>query len=112
MTKCVKEMHEEYGETKHPKVSSAAGDKLFEVDENSEKLSSDEQEKFHETVAKGLFLSKRARPDIQPVIAFLCARVKNPTTQDKEKLHRMMSFLWWTKDDCLTLEMDDSGTIQ
>ena len=25
--------------------------------------------------------SKRARPDIQPVIAFLCTRVKNPTTQ-------------------------------
>ena len=32
--------------------------------------------------------------------------------QDKEKLHRMMSFLWWTKDDCLTLEMDDSGVIE
>ena len=24
----------------------------------------------------------------------------------------MMSFLWWTKDDCLTLEMDHSGTIE
>ena len=47
MTKHVKEMHEEHGETKHPKVSSAAGDKLFEVDENSKKLSSNEQEKFH-----------------------------------------------------------------
>ena len=55
----------------------------------SEKLSSGEQENFHKIVAKGLFLSKRARPDIQPAIAFLCARVKNPTMQDKEKPHRM-----------------------
>ena len=62
--------------------------------------------------AKGLFLSKRARPDIQPVISFLCARAKNPTKQDKEKLHRMMAFLWKTKDDCLTLEMDDGGMIE
>ena len=41
-----------------------------------------------------------------------CARVKNPTIQDSEKLHRMMLFLWWMKDDCLTLEMDDSGIME
>ena len=27
-------------------------------------------------------------------------------------LSRMMSFLWWTKEDCLTLEMDNSGMIE
>ena len=58
------------------------------------------------------FISKRARPDAQLAIAFLCARVKNPTKQDSEKSHRMMSFLWWTKDKCLMLEMDDSGAIE
>ena len=60
MTKHAKEMHEECGEHKHPKVSSAAADGLFEIDKTSEKLSDAEQEKFHKIVAKGLFLSKRA----------------------------------------------------
>ena len=36
------EGHELYGAESYPKVSSAAGDKLFEVDENSDKLSSNE----------------------------------------------------------------------
>ena len=80
-------MHEEYGEDKYQKVSSPAADGLFDIDKNSQKLSDAEQEKFHKIVAKGLFLSKRARPDVQPVIAFLCTRVKCPTEQDKEKLH-------------------------
>ena len=42
--------------------------------------------------------------------SFFCAQEAND--KDKEKLHRMMSFLWWTKDECLTLEMDDSGIIE
>ena len=33
---------------------------------------------FHTTVAKKLFVSKRARPDIHPTIAVLCTRVKEP----------------------------------
>jgi hypothetical protein len=33
-------------------------------------------------VAKGLFLAKRARPDIMPCIAFLTTSVINPTEED------------------------------
>ena len=58
---------------------------------------------FHRTVAKGLFLSKRARPDIQPVMLALCTRVKNPGQNDWNKLVKMMKFLWTTKRDMLTL---------
>ena len=36
-------------------------------------------EACHTTVAKGLFLCKRSRPDIQPTIAVLSTQVKSPT---------------------------------
>ena len=67
---------------------------------------------FHTMVAKGLFLCKRARPDIAPVIAFLCTRVKEPTKQDWGKLHRMMLFLNTTKEDVLTLRSDKSHKVK
>jgi len=80
---------------------------LFKVDSTSPKLSKNKQELFHTFVAKGLFVCKRARPDIQPAIAFLTTRVKESTRQDWEKLKRMMSFLNETKNDVLTLEDND-----
>ena len=69
-------------------------------------------EVFHTTVSKGLFLSKRARPDIQIAIAFLCTRVKEPTVEDWSKLGRLMDYLKRTKDECLIIKMDDSNTIK
>ena len=45
-----------------------------------------------------MFLTKRARPDIHPVIAVLSTRVKEPTESDWAKLVRMMKYLhstWW-----------------
>jgi hypothetical protein len=46
-------------------------------------------------VAKLLFLSRRARPDIQTAVAFLCTRVKSvpPDTDDYKKLARCMRYL-------------------
>ena len=37
---------------------------------------------FVHTVAQGIFLSKRARRDIQNAVAFLSTRVKNPDEDD------------------------------
>ena len=42
----------------------------------------DKSEIFHKFVAKGLFASKRARPDILPAITFLSTRVKSPNEND------------------------------
>ena len=84
-----------------------ATDKLFNVDEDSPKLDKTRAEEFHTTVAKGLFACKRARPDIQPTIAFLCTRVKSPTEQDWDKLIKLMKYLNGTKDDKLLLTADD-----
>ncbi len=44
---------------------------LFEEGQGDD-LNMDCKEAFHRVVAKGLFVSKRARPDIHPMIATLC----------------------------------------
>ena len=44
-------------------------------------------------VAKLLFLSKRAQPDIQLTIAFLTTRVQNPEDGHLKKLRRVLNYL-------------------
>ena len=63
-------------------------------------------------VMKAMFVCKRARPDIQPAVAFLATRVKGPTDQDYKKLVWMMEFLKHTKKDVLTLQADDSQSSE
>lgn len=87
-------------------------DKLFKVDEKSKKLGMVQAEEFHTFVAKALFLSKRARVDIQPVVAFLTTRVKGPNQSDWCKLKRMMNFLKTTINDVMKLSADDTQTIK
>eukprot|EP00978_Attheya_sp_CCMP212_P042689 scaffold264801_cov35-Attheya_sp.AAC.1 len=54
---------------------SAAANHLFEVNGNDPvKLDKETGIMFHHNVAKLLFLCKRARPDIETAIAFLCTR--------------------------------------
>ena len=84
---------------KGPKVASPWNDNLFKVNESSKLLTESEKETFHTTVAQGLFLCKRARPDISPAIAFLSTRVKKPNREDWIKLARMMKWLQQTAKD-------------
>jgi hypothetical protein len=86
-------------------------DNIFKVDDTATKLSKQKQELFHTFVAKGLFLCKRGRPDIQPAIAFLTTRVKSPDESDWFKLVKMIGFLKKTIDDVLSLQSDWSGII-
>ena len=67
-------------------ASSPASEYLFKVDEAAENLKEDSKQQFHTSVAKGLFVCKRDRPDIQTSIAFLSTRVKSPDTDDWKKL--------------------------
>ena len=60
---------------------------------------------------KAMFLCKRARPDIDPAIAFLSSRVKEANEGDWTKLLRVLSFLKGSINDVLTLEADDSGEL-
>jgi hypothetical protein len=70
------------------------------------------KEIFHTFVAKGLFLCKRARPDIQQAIAVLCTRVRDPNQADWEKLMRFMKYLNGTKEENLTLSAEDLRVVK
>jgi hypothetical protein len=85
---------------------------LFDVDKNAEKLDSTNADLFHHNTAKLLFLCKRARPDIQTAVAFLCTRVQFPDVDDYKKLARVMKYLKSTTDLPLTLESDGSNIIK
>jgi hypothetical protein len=67
---------------------------------------------YHHNTAKLLFLCKRARPDIQTVVAFLCTRVKNPDEDDYKKLTRVMRYLRLTTTMPLTLEADGTNVVK
>jgi hypothetical protein len=92
--------------------STPAASFLFDVDEDCEKLNAETSEMFHHNTAKLLFLCKRARPDIQTAVAFLCTRVKGPDADDYKKLTRVMKYLRGTISIPLTLEANGSNIVK
>jgi hypothetical protein len=89
-----------------------AADHLFKVNDDAEPLDNLTSDIFHSITAKLLFLCKRARPDIQTPIAFLCTRVRNPDIDDYKKLQRVVCYLRGTKTLALTLEADNLQVIK
>ena len=69
-----------------------AGERLLEKGSGA-LLDKERKEIFHTTVARGLFMCKRARPDIQPTVIVLCSRVQSPNEDDWKKLIKMMEYL-------------------
>jgi hypothetical protein len=93
-------------------VISPASSHLFDINETAEKLSDELGSLYHHNVAKLLFLCKRARPDVQTAVAFLCTRVKAPDVDDYKKLGRVMQYLRGSVYMPLTLEADDVNVIK
>ena len=77
----------------HGPSLTPATENLFKMNDNSIKLTKKDADAFHRNVARLFFLSKRARPDIQTAVAFLCTRVKSPDVDDIKKLGRVMQYL-------------------
>ena len=90
---------------------TAAKDRLFTVTEDATKLDDKQSDLFHRRVARLLFAAKRARPDLQTAIAFLCTRVKSPDVNDYEKLKRVIQYIRATIFIPLVLGWDESGNI-
>ena len=67
---------------------------------------------LHTMVAKNMFLSKRARPDIQPTIYVFAIRVRSLNIIDWKKLVRVLKYLNGTRKYNLTLSIDDSRVIK
>ena len=57
-----------------------AGDHLFDVREEADRkvLPKEQARQFHRKVAQLLFICKRARPYIEPLVSFLGTRLKDP----------------------------------
>jgi hypothetical protein len=92
-------------------AETPAANSLFNLGTGA-KLDTKRSEIVHTFVAKGLFLYKRARPDIQQAILVLCTRVKDPNQADWEKLMRVMKYLNGTRNEYLTLSADDLRVVK
>ena len=92
-------------------AASPAGDHLFKTNDKCEKLSVEKKETFHHYTAQLLFLSKRARPDLQTAVAFLCTRVHSPDQDDWKKLARVLKYLQQSAHLPLILGSDNKGNI-
>jgi hypothetical protein len=92
---------------------STAPNNLFVVNEDCEKLSNEVAAAFHTIVAKVLYVTKRARPDINLAIAFLTMPVRSPDIEDWEKIRHLMEYLSLRgdKDRPLILGMDNEGML-
>ena len=94
-------------------AATAAANHLFEVNgEDPVKLDEEIAVMFHHNVAKLLFLCKRARPDLQTAVAFLCTRVKDPDKDDYKKLTRLVKYLRGTASLPLTLEANSLQIVK
>ena len=80
----VKEIVDQFGkyDPTAKTASSPAAAHLFNVNEQPTLLSKDQAEVFHHFVAKSLFLTKCACPDIAIAVSFLTTCVKSPDEDD------------------------------
>jgi hypothetical protein len=108
MINYIEDMLEDMPSDMDGEAATAAANHLFEVNTKDPVVLDEETATmFHHNVAKLLFLCKRARPDIQTAIAFLCTRVKGPDNDNYKKLVRVMRYLQGTAKMPLTLEGDN-----
>ena len=112
MSRYSKEAIEDFGEDIGRTSATPAAKTLFDIDENSPKLSTEKAELFHSIVAKLLYVSLRARIDIQLPVVFLCTRVAKCTKQDWGKLRRVLQYLKGTINDSLRIGADNLNTLQ
>ncbi len=66
-------------------------------------LREEDRKIFHWVVAKLLYLSKHARPDILMAVSFLCTRVTKATVKDQKKLEYLLGYLQAAKQEVLSL---------
>ena len=79
-------------------AKTPAGHNLFRVRDTALQLEEQKRELFHSIMAKILYLSKRARPDLLVAVAFLVRRVQHPDTDDWEKMERLIRYIRGTKE--------------
>ena len=104
-------MLDEMPEDMQGSATSPAASYLFDVNPKAIPLDRSTSDFFHATVAKLLYLGKRARPDLLTAIAFLSTRVSKPDVDDYGKLRRCMRYLRSTRTLPLVLEGSQLGKV-
>ena len=84
------------GRQRGSKPSTPAKSDLFNQDNDDDKLDGDKADNFHSIVQKLMYVCKRARPDIEPALSYLCTKVSCRSTNDKEKLDCLLDYLHGT----------------
>jgi hypothetical protein len=92
-------------------VTPAEND-LFTMRGDAELLNDKRAKTFQHLMAKTLYLSKIARPDLLPTVSFLTTRVTKPNVYDWKKLSRCIKYLRNTKHLVLTLEAEENLAIK
>ncbi|KAG7353502.1 hypothetical protein IV203_002857 [Nitzschia inconspicua] len=92
--------------------ATPAGNHLFVVDKNAQKLSETNSDLLHWMTTQLLYLCKRARPDLQTAVAFLITRVVAPDCDDIKKLGRCVRYLRRTAHLPLVLEANCVSNIR
>jgi hypothetical protein len=84
-------------------------DQLFNVRENMPKSTQAEAVWFRSYVARCLYLGKRTKPEILPVVSFLASRVQACDIDDLSKLRRLLMYIRHTATRGLCLEPGHMG---
>ena len=66
---------------------------LFDTAEDATKISQTDADLFHHFVAQLLYLSKRPRPERKLTVSLLCARLRDPDTDDYKNMSRVMKYI-------------------
>jgi hypothetical protein len=116
MEKYIKEVFRSFEEMEPDEkikgVSTPATNNLFKTREGDvEKISKQRASNFHATVAKLLFVAKRARPDILLAVSFLTTRVKSPDSDDWSKMKRILGYLLETMEYYFTLNCSNLSNL-
>lgn len=93
-------------------AATPAATHLFNVNPTAIKLPEPNRKIFHSIVAKLLWVSKRARPDILVALSFLTSRVTKADDDDWKKLRRVLCYLHHTKHIAMTLSVDDLCVVK
>jgi hypothetical protein len=84
---------------------------LFTVDESLPLLNIKDADSYDHTTARLLFAAKRARPDLQVAVAYMCTPEKAPTVSDYHKLGHTIKYLRGTIFMPLVLGWDGTGFL-
>ena len=107
MKSYLKEAIEMFPEEINDEVTTPAAPHLFEVNESCKKLPESKRKILHQIVAKLLYVSTKARPDIHIAISFLTSRVSRADEDDWKKLRRLLTYIKGTIDLPLKLSANN-----